>query len=281
MEPFKCMCSSPGPPDPVSDLSSSVNQEEGVVTFSWTPPTPGPFVISYSLYYGYVAMQTTQLETSYLLLPLHSLAGSNVKKQTDIAAPTAIVSISQQGNYEAYLLTVGKYSSAILKSSQSNNILFTIPCKCTYHSIDTPSTTPLTHHTPYPPHPLPTTPLTHHTPYPPHPLPTTPLTHHTPYPPHPLPTTPLTHHTPYPPHPLPTTPLTHHTPYPPHPYPPHPLPTTPLTHHTPYPPHPLPTTPLTHHTPYPPHPLPTTPSHTTLSLLTHHPFTCHSTYSTT
>lgn len=162
MEPFKCMCSSPGPPDPVSDLSSSVNQEEGVVTFSWTPPTPGPFVISYSLYYGYVAMQTTRLGTSYLPLSLHSLAGSNVKKQTDIAAPTAIVSISQQGNYEAYLLTVGKYSSTILKSSQSNNNLFTIPCKCTRHSMDTPSTTPLTHHTSYPPHPLPTTPLTHH-----------------------------------------------------------------------------------------------------------------------
>lgn len=144
-----------------------------MVTFSWTPPTPGPFVISYSLYYGYVAMQTTRLGTSYLPLSLHSLAGSNVKKQTDIAAPTAIVSISQQGNYEAYLLTVGKYSSTILKSSQSNNNLFTIPCKCTRHSMDTPSTTPLTHHTSYPPHPLPTTPLTHHTPYPPHLSPTT------------------------------------------------------------------------------------------------------------
>eukprot|EP00731_Ephydatia_muelleri_P021153 Em0013g880a len=94
-----------GPPDPVSDLSSSVSQE-GVVTLTWTPPNSGPFKISYTVYY--------------------SKADSESMTVVALTSPNVQLSGLQEGRYVAYVVTVGQNSSTIVQSNPSGAVQFSV-----------------------------------------------------------------------------------------------------------------------------------------------------------
>ena len=131
--------SSPGPPDPVSNLSSSVSQES-VVTLTWTPPNPGPFKISYKVYYRWEANWPVQPSLTRLSPPISK--ADNISKITTIVvtwtSPSVQLSGLQEGSYLAYMVTVGQNSSTIVQSSPSDAVGFSIeprePISCALNS---------------------------------------------------------------------------------------------------------------------------------------------------
>eukprot|EP00731_Ephydatia_muelleri_P021131 Em0013g858a len=90
-----------GPPDSVIDVSSM--SQEGVVTLVWTPPTPGPFEISYTVYYGLVNSSMKLVNTTKPSVQLPGLP---------------------QGSYAAFVVTVGKVSSTTSTSGPSQTVKF-------------------------------------------------------------------------------------------------------------------------------------------------------------